>query len=447
LGSISGKIELQGTDDPKTVFILFMGSNTFTRPTDLAGNFTATSMAKGKYAVTLITTLDDYAVMDTSFVITAGRDSVIPQPIVMNYTGIPVPKGLRIEYDTMKQIVTLYWNTPTTGRPLMGYNIYRKHQDSALVLLRADWTDTVYHDSTGMQDITYDYRVSAIDTNTMEGTRSASVSVTVSPAFSITDTLFTIGGYGWIYAVERDAYDNYVVVNGTAYYPTPAKIERYTAAGALINSWDIPGGVEESYGFNCIALGDSNTIFVVTKDNKVIRYDTAGGLLSQFQYPGTARGIGLLRDTLYIGDRAAHIVRAYNSAGDSLFAWGSNGNGNGQFVSIVTIRSDTSQNNILVEDLDNYPARIQLFDRNGNFISFFTLGTSFDFGELDVRNDTILVCSGWGIGSFTTNGSLIFRYRTWNPSSLGFIIALFDNFTNDPILFKRTGEVIRLTRK
>jgi hypothetical protein len=278
LGSISGKIELLGTDDPRTVFILFMGSNTFTRPTDLAGNFTATNMAKGKYPVSLLTTLDDYAVMDTSFVITAGLDSVIPQPIVMTYTGIPVPKGLRIEYDTMMQIVTLYWNTPTTGRPLSGYNIYRKHQDSALVLLRADWTDTTYNDSTGMQDQTYEYRVAVVDTQNTTGVMSSGISVTVVSAFTIVDS----------------------IANGS-------------------------GTNDGQFGYLVHAAMDSSEYFYIvdTKNKWLQKIDSAGQFIFKFvslQYP---RGITIdnLNDVLYVSDSQRRLIIKLTLSGDTLLSW------------------------------------------------------------------------------------------------------------------------------
>jgi len=446
-GSIQGIVELEPGDDARTVFMIFMGTNMVRMPSNVSGNFAVNSLGEGKYRVRLLTTLDNYEVMDTSFVIAAGRDSVLPQPIVMNYSGIPIPKNLQIQYDTMLQIVTLIWDTPTTGRPVGSYNVYRRNIDSNTVLARINSspvTDTFYVDSTGMQDMTYEYQLAVVDTSASEGVKSMIDSVTIQPAFFIADTIFKVQGQAWVYAAEMDAQGNYVVVNGTAYQPTPASIERYSPSGTFINSWSIPGGVEESYFYDCIAVDDSNTIFVVTKDNKVIRYDTAGGILSQFQYPGTVRGIGLLRDTIYIVDRIAHIVRAYDIAGDSLFAWGSNGNGAGQFANIVALRTDTITKNIFVEDAYDY-ARIQIFDKNGNYKSSISFPSITQFGwggQLEERNDTILICNLTIYGS-TTNGLFVFKYDTRLVPTR----AVFDKLTRDIILINRTGEVIRITRK
>jgi hypothetical protein len=449
LGSISGRIELQGTDDPRTVFVLFMGSNTFVRPTDLLGNFSATNMAKGKYPVTLLTTLDNYAVMDTSFLIRAGFDSIIPQPIVMNYTGIPVPKGLRIEYDTMKQIVTLYWNTPTTGRPLSGYNIYRKHQDSAITLLRADWTDTTYNDSTGIQDITYEYRVAAIDTNTTEGTRSAAVSVTVESAFIISDTILTIDSVGFPFSVQVDKNSNYVFADGigTNLQSTkPAKIERYNTQGTLINSWDIPGGIEGVYIYNNIAINDSGSIFVITKDNVVLEYDTLGALQSQFQFPGTARGFAIYKDTLFIADRIAQKVSAYSTKGDSLFSWGSDGFGNGQFKQIIRLAVD-SAGNVYVEDVGDIAFeqrwRIQAFQKTGTFL--FSMDIVAGGGNLAICSNTLFAPTNndGDLYAYETSGFFKFKYSSTQQT----FNQVISNNANQITVFTWRGRLIQISRK
>jgi hypothetical protein len=450
-GSVRGVVRFEEGGDMSTVFILFFGTRTFTWPDDSLGNFTTGPMAAGQYRARVLTTTPDYLYANDTFDVRAGRNDTLPDTIVLKYTGIPIPRNLQIQYDTMKQIVTLYWNTPTTGRIVQSYTVYRKRSDSAsFVSIKAGVTDTVYSDSTGVQDQTYEYRVAVVDTNATEGVKSMVDSVTIQPAFIITDTIFKVQGQAWVYAVEIDSQGNFVVVNGTAYNPTPANIERYSPSGTLINSWSIPGGVEEMYVYNCLARGDSNTIFVVTKDNLVIRYDTAGAILSQFQYPGTASGIGILKDTIYIGDRTAHIVRAYSSAGDSLFSWGSQGSGAGQFGSIGALKTNSANGNVFIEDGQDTINRLQIFDRNGIYkFSFYFQGQGkglLDGGELDVRNDTILVCNSSLIGAFTINGSIAFRYGIFNPNAV-FRKAIFDTLASNIILINVTGEVMRISRK
>ena len=193
-GTIQGIIQMQPGDDPRTVFILFMGTHTFTMPVDIAGNFTTDNMAAGTYSVRIITTTPNYKVLDTNLSVIAGTVNVLPAPIVLQYTGIPVPTGLKITYDTMKQIVTLIWNKPINGRIVQSYTIYRKLSDSAnFVNIKGGVTDTTYNDSTGVQDMTYEYRVAVVDTNASEGTKSAAVSVTILPALQFVKNVGSSG--------------------------------------------------------------------------------------------------------------------------------------------------------------------------------------------------------------------------------------------------------------
>jgi len=288
-----------------------------------------------------------------------------------------------------------------------------------------------------------------VDTGNGVGGMSGGAYATILPAFSIKDTLFKIGGYGWLYDAEKDAHGNYVILNGTAYSSTPAEIERFSASGTLINSWNLPGGVQDAYTFNCIAVGDSNTIFDISKSNMVIRFDTMGTILSQFQYPGSAGGVGVLQDTLYIADAYSHIVRAYSITGDSLFSWGSQGSGTGQFGGIGFLMTDSTNGNIFIEDGQGDYNRIQVFDRNGNYKAGFSLQSTvigINGGELGERNDTILICNSSSMGAFAENGSLVFRFGALN-STTAYEKAVFDNVTGNIVLFNWTGEVINVVRK
>ena len=274
-GSMHGIVELEPSDDARTVFMIFMGTNMVRMPSNAAGNFAMNSLGEGKYRVRLLTTLDNYEVMDTSFVITAGRDSVLPQPIVMKYTGIPVPKNLRIEYDTMKQIVTLVWDKPTTGRTVAGYNIYRKHQDSALVLLKSDWTDTVYHDSTGIQDITYEYRVAAVDTNTTEGTRSAVVSVVIASYF-VVDTSF--GAHGNSQGQFDRPSDIAIASNGDVYVVDFSNNRVQVFDQSMQYKREFGGGIlNRPYKVAIDTLGNA----YVSASDTVYIFDTTGVLFQQ----------------------------------------------------------------------------------------------------------------------------------------------------------------------
>jgi hypothetical protein len=318
-GSVSGVVRLEPGDNSTNVYILFMGTNTFVTPNDSIGNFIAANLAEGRYKVKIITTLPDYDPMDTSFTITAGVDAVLPDTLRLHYTGIPVARGLRIVYDTMKQIVTLIWDKPTTGVPLSGYNIYRKHQDSTQILLRGNWQDTVYHDSTGIQDIMYEYRVAAVDTNTSEGTRSGGVNVTVVSAFTIVDSIANgsgtnYGQFGYLVHAVMDSSKNFYIIDtknkwlqkidstgqfvfkfASLQYPRGITIDdlnialyisdsqrrliiKLTLGGDTINSWqpvNVPSGM----------IYNAGKLYVALPDTGIKVYDSVGNEIVFYNYP------------------------------------------------------------------------------------------------------------------------------------------------------------------
>ncbi|MBN2188465.1 MAG: carboxypeptidase regulatory-like domain-containing protein, partial [Chitinispirillaceae bacterium] len=165
-GSVRGVVRLEEGGDPRTIFVLFMGTRTFTWPDDSLGNFTSGLMAGGRYRVRVITTTPDYLPLDDTLEVTAGQEDTLADTLILKYNGIPVPKNLQIQYDTMMQIVTLTWDSASANR-VDYYNIYRRNvtADSTPVKINASPVRTnSYCDSTGTQDITYEYRVAAVDT-------------------------------------------------------------------------------------------------------------------------------------------------------------------------------------------------------------------------------------------------------------------------------------------
>ena len=160
-GGLRGRVRLQPGDDARTVFILFMGTNTWGIPDDSIGKFTVRGLAEGTYRVRILTWLDAYVPKDTVLSVTAGKIDSLPHDIVLQYTGIPGPTGLRISYDTLRQTVFLAWDAVDTSL-ISGYNVYRsiKGQNFSL-MTQTPLPDTVttYRDSTVSVGNTYTYRV------------------------------------------------------------------------------------------------------------------------------------------------------------------------------------------------------------------------------------------------------------------------------------------------
>jgi hypothetical protein len=327
-GAIKGIVYLSEGGDPRKVFVLAFGIDRFTS-VNADGSFKFSALARGSYNLRLISSLDDYDVLDTVGVPVLTADTTDLGTIELPYTGIPVPRGLQIQYDTMKQIVTLIWNRPVSGRPLMGYNIYRKHQDSSRVLLKSDWTDTVYHDSTGIQDITYEYRVAAVDTFTIEGTKSAGDSVTVTSAYILALTMGNGIGQG---------------------------------AGMFTSLSDI---VVSERGR--IYAGDASSV------NKIWVFDTLGGLIDSIGEVGTDTGqvdrvtsLGLWGDSLLVTDQG-NKAQVFNENGNYVLRLGVIGSGDSLLSSNYILGISYFPDRYYVMDY----SEIKIFDHNGTFLNKF----------------------------------------------------------------------------
>jgi formylglycine-generating enzyme len=189
-GTLHGVVQLQPGDDSRTVFILFLGTHFYTTPDDAAGNFSTEPMAGGKYRVRILTTLPDYQVMDTSFNIKAGKDSVLADTIRLKYTGILTPKNLKVSFDTLHQTVDLSWDMPDTSL-LSGYNVYRsiKGQNFSLVTQTPlPKTQTTYYDTGLTVGTVYEYRVVS---RTTAGIESKMVDYDADTALVVSSSLVT----------------------------------------------------------------------------------------------------------------------------------------------------------------------------------------------------------------------------------------------------------------
>jgi hypothetical protein len=312
-GTIQGIIQMQPGDDPRTVFILFMGTHTFTMPGDDAGHFTSDNMAAGNYSVRILTTTPNYRVKDTSLSVVAGTQNVLPGPIVLQYTGIPIPQGLRINYDTLKQIVNLIWNKPANGRTVQSYTVYRKHSDSAsFVSIKAGVTDTTYSDSAGVQDQTYEYRVAVVDTQNTTGVMSQGDSVTLVAAFNLTKIIGTHqvidpGKYGLL--ISSDTLFSAERVNNI--------IELIDTTGTLLGYLDTSGATLQG-PYDIAKIGDE--ILVTDNTSEIKIFGSSGAYSRSIVLTGAkARCIAVHNpDSIYIGDADSSKIYLIGSTGTKL---------------------------------------------------------------------------------------------------------------------------------
>jgi tripartite motif-containing protein 71 len=69
---------------------------------------------------------------------------------------------------------------------------------------------------------------------------------------------------------------------------------------------------------------------------------------------------------IYVADTLNHRIQKFDSSGNLVTKWGSEGTGDGQFISPIGVAVDTSDN-VYVADSDNH--RMQKFNSDGTFLA------------------------------------------------------------------------------
>ena len=276
-GSLAGVIDLMPGDDPRKVAILVLGAGA-TFGSDSAGNFALTPLAAGAYRVRFLPAQDNYAVFDTTVIIRAGVNDVLPDTLRLRYTGLPAAAGLEVAYDTLRQLAALSWDRPDIAR-VAGFNIYRAIADSmfpATPLNATPVSDTFFVDSNGVQEAQYIYKVVSVDS---AGTEAIAFAVTAPVRIATAFTLVrAIGGPG-------------------------------TGPG----KFDKPMGLVVRDG----------RIYVVEQGNRRVQVlDTAGNFIREFGTRGAGmlgmpREIAWYNDSIYIADcLGACSLKVFDTAGN-----------------------------------------------------------------------------------------------------------------------------------
>jgi hypothetical protein len=432
-GSVRGVVRLQPGDDARTVFIIFMGTNILNMPDDSIGNFTAANIAQGTYKVRILTTLDAYLPKDTVLRVTAGKVDSLTHDIVLQYTGIPVPSGLTINYDTLKQIVTLAWNKPTTGRKVAGYNIYRSNIDSNTTLATINLhlvTDTVFSDSTGVQDLTYEYRIAAVDTNNSEGTKSAGVSVKVLSGYRLVREIGSQGTgdgqFSWITGIAVDSSGNIYATDDISTYPGSVRIQKFNNNGTFIIKWggSTGSGVGQFNGVWELALYKDSLLYITDPGNSRIQvYDLQGNFQFQFKigpmvspYPDP-HSIAILDSFVYVTEFMKSKVHKYTIAGDSLTEW--NFPEYYTYLPSAIITAIPSGGNIYLKELSD---TIYVYNANGTMIRDFHLPagmiTSYGIGAGNGNRIFVPDVDHNLVWEIDNNGNLIGRWAVQQPGKI-----------------------------
>jgi hypothetical protein len=360
-GAIKGIVYLSEGGDPRKVFVLAFGIDRFTS-VNADGSFRFSALARGNYNLRLISSLDDYDVLDTVGVPVLTADTTNLDTLRLPFTGIPTPKNVAIIYDTLKQIVTLTWSKADTSL-VKGYNVYRRDVDSSFgttpmngaTLVR----DTVFRDSSGIEEQTYEYKVIAIDKGDNAGKLSTGDSVNIQSAFP------------------------YLGLLGTA--------------GTAIGQYNNPIAV---------AATNEGKIMVADYDSgKVLLYDSTGAFLREyraFNYPISV--VPSNQGSFYVLEGQTNTIKHVDSSGNITSTFGGIGSSQGQFSQTGGWQMAISPGGspYVTDPLNN---RIQVFDSLGNYKREFAYG--WPLGIAFIYNNEIAVASALGAGKISimdTNG-------------------------------------------
>jgi hypothetical protein len=366
---------MQGSDNPETVFIIFMGTGSVWFPSDTLGDFATGNMAPGNYPVRFLTTTPNYKVLDTNLTIIAGKIDTLAAPIQLQYTGIPVPAGLHIQYDSAREIVTLVWNTPTTGTKVASYNIYREQSDSAnFALIKGGLPapDTTWQDTTAVQDCTYFYRVAAVDTNQTAGVMCGAVGVKIASYFVVDTVLNQSGsGPGQFYGPGNIAIAN----NGDIYVTDPNnnRIQIFYKDFSFKNQFS-SSILRYPY---MVVLDSSRNAYVADGAynsaglDSIFVFDTMGSLLRIFT-------IDSLSDIAIEGGELYASLSGTSTINDSISVYTLTGNkinrawlaGSYDCIGMLS----ASANALLA--LNNCLGQVLIFDTLGNTLSSIQVGTT-----------------------------------------------------------------------
>jgi hypothetical protein len=193
VGAIKGVVRLPNGGDPQCAYVLAFGIDRFASVA-ADGGFLFGGLAQGAYQLRLVSGTPDYGTLDTDGIEVRSAETTDVQRLSPPYRSVPIPLSLQACYDTMTQTVTLRWNG-LDGVVVKGYIVYRReiHKSFAFaeVLDSMLIGDTMFVDTMGVQDQTYEYRLAAINKNNEESIKSDGVKVTFASYFTV-DTVFTI---------------------------------------------------------------------------------------------------------------------------------------------------------------------------------------------------------------------------------------------------------------
>jgi hypothetical protein len=336
---------------------------------------------------------------------------------VLPFKGIGVVTGLRVSYDTLREIVTLSWHTENQ---VAGFNVYRANVDSNTVANRINSTrvvDTLFHDSTVAQDFTYQYTVATTDAQGNEGNLGNGVTVKAVGPYVLVDSIgyaiferpldLVVRSDGRIFVTD-DTVGLVILDNEGAY-------QRTLPCGSFprVNLKRVFKMAQDESG-NLYVTGDKDYLHL--NQGVVLKLSSEDTLMSTFGDSGSADGLlGTPRqiavhDTLVLVENADdRRIKVFSAAtGRYLYSIGGAGQAPGQFVEIAGLAVSKTKRLFVAEE-----TRIQMFELDGSIVGSFdiSLGVPSDLRLDDEDRVLVLSMTENRLYGFTENGALSLRFQ------------------------------------
>jgi hypothetical protein len=272
-GAIKGKIFLSEGGDPGKVLVLAYGTDKLAwSATD--GSFKVKNFAGGKYKLHILPLLPEYNSLDTGAITVLFAETTDVGTLSLPFNGIPAPKNVSLSYDSLKQIVAVSWNRPVSNKNFKGFKVFRRDIDSNTTptpISPTLLTDTVFFDSTAIQDRTLEYAVACVDTPGNLGKLSAGLSVAITSVIKIVSAWGDSGtGQGQLVYPLKIAVDDsgyiYAADNGQK------RVQKFTSTGVFVLQFP-----DTFAQINSVCTDKNGNVYIADlMANKVVKYSGAG---------------------------------------------------------------------------------------------------------------------------------------------------------------------------
>ena len=208
------------------------------------------------------------------------------------------------------------------------------------------------------------------------------------------------------------------------------RIQKFDSNGNFITKWGSEGNEDGKFQFpkyvaapSGIAVDSKDNLYVVDSGNdRIQKFDSNGNFITKWQSEGNEEWKSIEKfstksisidsdDNVYVTDSGLDHIQKFDSDGNFITKWGNEGNEDGKFKIPDGIAVD-SNDNVYVTDLSS----IHKFDSNGNFITKWESPGNEDVksptGIAVDSNDNVYVTDDriLNIQKFDSNGNFITKW-------------------------------------